>query len=78
VLAPPPPDGAGHTQAPQPDMIFRILFAIGATIAVLVVFFALIRLAWGLLGGAVAFLGHGLNYLMDGLAWLWRQARWSS
>jgi len=59
-------------------MIFGILFAIWATIAVLVVFFTLIRLAWGLLGGVVAFLGHGLNYLMGGLAWLWRQARWSS
>lgn len=56
----------------------RVVIAIWIAVAVCVILAALARIAWGILCKLVALVCYGLASVLDVLAWLWRQARWST
>lgn len=58
-------------------ILARIFIAIWIAVAICVILAALARIAWGILCKLVALVCYGLAYVLDALAWLWRQARWT-
>jgi len=56
----------------------RVIIAVWIAVAICIIFAALARISWGILCKLVALVCYGLASVLDVLAWLWRQARWSA
>jgi len=56
----------------------RVIIAIWIAVAICIILAALARITRGIFCKLVALVCYGVASVLDALAWLWRQARWSA
>ena len=59
-------------------LLARVILTVWIAMVICVVLAAIIRIVWGIFCKLIALVCYSLACVLDALAWLWRQARWST